>query len=548
VLWRRYWWAALGVVLLGALAVAFAGADGSFWARLERSLTLLPVANRRDTDGLPPSVKVAYFVAAGVILFVTYRVAIALAGARAHEARARLMRNHTVVHGLGGQGQALVESLLGSTKVVAVEQDAANPAVRRLRDLRAVVLVGDGTDPLMVRRTNARRARHVVALCGPDAVNARIGATHTLAARPGRRAPDLFVHISDPRLYTFLLHHSFASEAGPRLELFNVYERGARGLLREATEGDRSAWVRVLVVGAGELGLALVSQLGRDRYERGDPATLRVDVVDRDAQARVDLLGERYCKLRDVCELVPHDVDVESPAFDRLLAQHPTIQRVDICFVCFDNDTLTIATALNLLDQSAGRFPGVARVSEKSEGIACMIERAHSRYADAATFRPVVLAHRAVQADLVLEGIRGQVARQIHETYRGSATDGPYAVPWASLTDEGRQRNTRHAASISDQLESVGYRLGPLIDWGEPLPEFAPDEVEVMSKLEHQRWVAERLDAGWRHAAARDDDARLHPDLVPWDDLPDERREINRRLVRMRPSMLAAVGIQVYRA
>ena len=549
-LWRRYWWLVLLVVLAEALVVAFAGSDGGFWTRVERSLTLLPVANRRDVDGLPPSVKIAYFVAAGVILFATYRLAILLAGARVHEARARLMRNHTVVYGLGSQGQALVESLLGSArKVVAVELNAANPAVQRLRDLRAVVLVGDGTDPYTVRRTNARRASHVVALCGADAVNARIGATHALAnASPGGRPADLFVHISDPRLYTFLLHHSFASVAGPRLELFNVYERGARGLLHEAAHGERPNWSRVLVVGAGQLGLALVSQLGRDRHERGEHTRVRVDLVDREAHDRTALLADRYCRLHDVCELVPHAVDVESPAFDRLLAEHPAVGGVDISFVCFDNDTLTIATALNLLDQSAGRFPVVARVSEKSEGIAGMIERAHSRYAEAGTFRPVLLAESASRADLVLEGMQGQVARQIHESYRESATDGPYAVPWSSLGDEGRQRNVRHAASISDQLELVGYRLGPLIDWGEPLIEFTSAEVEEMSRLEHERWLAERTDAGWRLALTRDDDARLHPDLVPWDDLPDERREINRRLVRARPSVLARVGIQVYRA
>jgi hypothetical protein len=544
--WRRYWWLALALVFTGAAVVAFAFTEGGLGTRIERTLLLLPVANRRDVVGLSLPVKVAYFVAAGVILFVTYRAALALFGVRLHEARAALLRNHTVVYGLGSQGRAVAESLLGSQRVVAVDQDPANPAIRGLRDRRAVVLVGDATDPDFVRRTGAHRARHVVVVCGEDAVNARVAATHAFSGR-GKRDVDLFVHISDPRLYTFLVHHSFMSRAGPRLELFNSYERGARRLLEE-TLATSPPPGRVLVVGAGNLGLALVSQLARGAFERGSPERLRVDLVDREAQARSRLLEDRYGRLRDVCDVVPHALDVDSPAFDRLLHDGASPDDVDVAFVCFDNDTLTIASALSLLDQSAGRFPVVARVSEKSEGIAGMIESARTRYAEAEAFRPVILARRAVEGDLVLDGMRGQIARQIHETYREAYPGGPYDVPWSSLPPDGRERNVRHAESIAEQLEALGYRLGPLIDWGEPLPEFGADEVAQMSRTEHERWLAERRGTGWQYGPVRDERRRHHPDLVSWDELPDHRRDINRRLVRERPAMLARVGVQIYRA
>lgn len=546
--WKRYWWAILAALFLLALLVAFLGTEeDGFLARLERTVLLLPIANRTDTEGLPRQVKLAYFVVAGVILYATYRAVFALFGEQLHMLRARFLRNHAVVVGLGGQGQALVESMAGEGKVVAIERDRANPGVERARDAGATVIVGDATDPEVVRKANVDRARQVVALCGQDAVNAQICAA--LLEHPAAGGPsEIFVHIADPRLYTFLLHHSFTAR-GPQLEFFNIYERGARGLIaesREVTEGEPQC---VVVVGVGQLGLALVSQLGRDRAERAreGESKLRVHLVDRDVQARVQLLTDRYCRLLDVCELVPHGLDVESPAFDRLLTGASSLDDVDIAFVCFDSDTLTIAVALNLLDQARGRLTVVARVTERSEGIAGMIERAQSRDAERVAFRPLTVAERASRAEFALEGLHGQLARRIHETYRTDNPGGPHDVAWSDLTEEGRERNRRHAASIAAQLETAGYRLGPQIDWGEPLVELAPEEVELMSRSEHERWLAERSDEGWRHAPGRDDRALLHPDIVPWDELPDERREINRRLIRARPALLAGIGIQVYR-
>ena len=479
--------------------------------------------------------------------YATYRAVFALFGSRLQDVKARLMKGHTVVCGLGDQGQALVESLLGSTKVVAVERDPTNLAIQRLRDAGAVVLVGDPTDPESIERARVARARHVISVCGSDAVNAQVGANVLEYAGPSAGSSlDAFVHVADPRLYIFLLHHSL-SRGGPRLEFFNIYERGARTFLDAHGRGSQPE--KVLVVGGGQLGLALVSHLARERFAGvgpGGAGKVRVHLIDREAHARVQLLADRYTRLGEVCHLEPVEMDVESPAFDHLLKRNPALAELDVAYVCFDNDSLTVATTLNLLDQARGRLPVVARVSHRSEGIAGMISEAQSRYADAATFRPLSLA-QACRADLVLDGMRGQLARQVHETYLEDNPGGPYNVPWDDLTEEGRERNFSHADAIAGQLEAVGLRLGPLIDWGEPPAKLTSDEIDRMSEIEHERWVEERVAQGWRLGPARDDANRLHPDLVPWDELPERQQDINRHLVGERPAMLARVGIEIYR-
>lgn len=557
--WRRYWWAALGATGALAIFLAFIGAEGGFFSRVDTTLRILPIgyAGGGLTVRAPPvlsedpslALRVARLLVPFVFAYVAYKALRVVFAERWQDVRARFAKGHVIVNGLGDQGQELTASLLGKTKVVAVECDTTNGAVQRLRDEGAIVLRGDATTPELLQRAGISRARCIVTLCGSDAVNAQVAANvlQTADQRAAGEELHAFVHVADPRLYTFLLHHALSGE-GPQLEFFNVYERAARGFLGEGGRYDDPE--AILVAGGGQLGLALLSLMARERSERRvrEPQTgkLRVHLIDRDADARLKLLRDRYSRFDEVCTVVSMAIDVTSPAFDRLLERTPELAEVDAAYVCFDDDTLTVSTTLGLLDQARGRFPIVARVSHRSAGIAAMLESAKSEYAGSASFRPLSLA-QSCRGDVVLEGMRGQLARRVHDTYRAGAPGGPYDVPWDELTDEGRSRNLSHAAAIVVQLEAVGYHLGPLIDWGKAPLLIDPADVDRMAELEHGRWVDERVRGDWRYGATRNDETRVHPDLVPWADLPRDRQDINRRLVSERPSMLAAIGIELYR-
>ena len=67
---------------------------------------------------------------------------------------------------------------------------------------------------------------------------------------------------------------------------------------------------------------------------------------------------------------------------------------------------------------------------------------------------------------------------------------------------------------------------------GIPLPPLDPDLMEKLAELEHRRWMVDRRLSGWRHGPARDNTARLHPDLIPYADLDDYTKELDRAIVR----------------
>ncbi len=100
---------------------------------------------------------------------------------------------------------------------------------------------------------------------------------------------------------------------------------------------------------------------------------------------------------------------------------------------------------------------------------------------------------------------------------------------------------------IKAKLQAVHCRTAPMLDWDEPLFVFTPEEMERLGRMEHERWMAEKQQAGWIPGAIHDAKARTHPGMVPYDDLPLEEQEKNLSAVRQIPSLLASLGFGVHR-
>jgi hypothetical protein len=145
-----------------------------------------------------------------------------------------------------------------------------------------------------------------------------------------------------------------------------------------------------------------------------------------------------------------------------------------------------------------------------------------------------------------------RLARAIHEDYvqRGLAqgrtqVGDPSLAPWECLPDALRASNLDQAADVADKLLTISRQAIPVTDAVAPVTDFSDDEVELLGKLEHDRWVHERLEAGWTFGTTKDVDAKRSPYLVPWDELTEETRDLDRDTVRKIPEFLAELGFTV---
>jgi len=102
--------------------------------------------------------------------------------------------------------------------------------------------------------------------------------------------------------------------------------------------------------------------------------------------------------------------------------------------------------------------------------------------------------------------------------------------------------------AVRKELGLAGCRLEPQRDWRESPIEFSSDETDLLARIEHDRWYAERRAEGWSKGLEKDLDKQTHPWLVPWDELDD-----NAAIKRARDDMstlsvaLAEVGFTIRR-
>ena len=61
----------------------------------------------------------------------------------------------------------------------------------------------------------------------------------------------------------------------------------------------------------------------------------------------------------------------------------------------------------------------------------------------------------------------------------------------------------------------------------------------------HEVWAATRIAQGWTYGVRRDDAAKHHPCLVPYDDLTDEEREFDRNTSLETIKLILKLGFKI---
>ncbi len=74
---------------------------------------------------------------------------------------------------------------------------------------------------------------------------------------------------------------------------------------------------------------------------------------------------------------------------------------------------------------------------------------------------------------------------------------------------------------------------------------------ELLSKLivnAHEVWARQRIDDGWSYGPRRDDEAKQHPCLVAYEDLPESEKEYDRVMVTEALKGAIALGFTIERS
>jgi len=152
-----------------------------------------------------------------------------------------------------------------------------------------------------------------------------------------------------------------------------------------------------------------------------------------------------------------------------------------------------------------------------------------------------------------------KLAKQIHEDYKKTQEEefepdtddiNKYKVimEWDKLDPKLQISNKKQAEFIEHIYSRVGLKIRPSEN---PVLFKIPDKLkseadyEKLGRLEHARWNAERLLAGWKYGLEKDISNKINPCLVKWDDLDAKTQQWDFDPVVKWPEYLKELGFEV---
>jgi len=572
--WSDYHWPILLMLGLAALLLGLIGftkngvATGEVRTLLDNlylTLGLLSM-NSGSVPGLVSwELQVARFLVPALAAYTALLALAMVFTQQSQQVRLWFMRDHVIICGLGRKGVRLANQFIDiGEKVVVIEADEGNAWIETSRSSGAVVLNGDASDPEMLRKARLNRARYLISVVGDDGKNAEV-AVQAEKLSHGRQdgALTCSIHIVDPQLWYLLREKELyvAANSHFRLELFNIFDRGASLLIKTHSpwagdQGEHICDKHLVLIGMGKLGQSLVIQAASQWLEQRVNADqrLRFTIIDLDAEQKVKTLCVRYPNLEEVSELKPLQMDVRSADFQsaEFLYDEGGNCDIDSVYVCMDNDALGLHTGLTLYQKIRDHnIPVIVRMAEDA-GLAVLLKDDDKNKSTYRNLHAFPLLDQTCTPDLILRGTHEVLARELHAAYL-EGVESSYKVenqdtslvPWDELSEYTKEKNRNQADHIPIMLNKAGYRIIPLRDWNAADFKIEEKDIKIMAPLEHARWCQEKISEGWKYGPDKDDEQNTNPNLVPWEKLRRDGINKNEKFIRDLPKVLSRAGFQL---
>ncbi len=555
--WPIVWMCAVTALLLGVLGFQeFHGAKVSPRDVLYLALQLFTLESGFVQGKAPLSLEIARFLAPAVTVYTAAKALAVVFREQLQRVMLKTIRGHVVIAGLGRSGLLFAEEFRKAKQpVVVIEKNEENDQLENCRDIGAFTLIGDARTPEILSTARIDHARVLLCVANEDGINAEIAVQARALLNKNSAPLTSLVHIVDSELCKLLRKQELMTkrEHPLRVEFFNLYESAVRDLLSTHPPFAQTGTPHILIIGLGKMGESLLIALTRSWSQDLGKSSERfhVSILDRFAKRKTEAMEVRYPFIHKNCVITTLEMETGSPEFYQkaFLKSAP----ITIVYVCLDNDSLVLSTALLLRQWLPGTTPIYLRMSHQ-RGLATLLQQPPEG-AEQSNLIPFGALERMCTPALLSGGMKEILARVIHEEYvrksleeRIPSGTNPALRPWEELPEWLKESNRNQADHIGQKLIAVGCDVVLFSAVGAEDFQFEEKEIESLSRMEHERWMLERKKEGWTFApGVKNVEQKTSPYLVPYEQLTEEIKEYNRTTVRELPRFLARAGYQIYR-
>lgn len=505
----------------------------------------------QDPGPYPPLLEVARFTAPAATLYALFEAGRLLFAVELSRFRARRARGHAIVCGDTSFADALSRRLQADDVEVIEVRTQVDDFVTAGEPLR---IIGDASDPRVLRAAGIRGAHAVYACARGSAANAAVALAACRVRTLGSVPLAVYSHIPDPDLCaTFQATFLGRQPGGANLDFFNINHIAARRLFSDdPLVPVRGRAPRLMVDGASGFGTAAIVAAARSwRVSRPLVWPLPVTLMGTGATDAVEYLVQRFPFLEEVCDFTLMDVDLLP-----LLARGEITEPPDRLLVCHRDEEYALKSAMAAERFWRGRLHSIV---VRLDGLATFLGEdgplhgAQQLDARAGALRAFGVVGAACDPELIREDLVERLAHVIHDRYRQARRqrgewvhDDPSLEPWDRLSPRLRHANRAQAEDIGRKLAQVNCVISPRFGRdGDAV--LSDSDVEYLAQEEHERWCRQHEEAGWRYAPERSEERKVHPGLRPWRSLPPQFRRRTHDAIRELSDVLSDAGFKIVR-
>ena len=551
-------------------------ASGLTWTDVAyRLLTLFTVNASFDQPGVPLALDLARFLSplavAGTVVFV----AMSFFRSRMQAFSARYaMRGHAVFYGFDKRAAALASDISAERKVLCIARSAEE--AMRAAEMGAASIFEESAFSQSFIACGLRRARCLFVMTESDvpAQEASRSAEDFLrnirrSRKAGglKRLPSIFVGYSDESALRIAREFDEAAENTPdgrsesvRVFRFNPELHLARALVDTHVLGSppNPEMLRAAVFGFAGIGQAIAFEIAQTAHF-GDLSLPRISLCDRGIEASFDEFLARHPGFDAAASAEVVEASQWKKVFSNDLP--------DIAFISFDDSSLALETArvLRQLSVLAGKqtriivIPPLGREGSYPSEECC---GGYLRSQDIVLVdsdglvNGLDIMRRAEDCDALAKGIHFSWLASESMRWDSELID----AEWDRLSDVLRDSNRYAARHLLIKLRFLGWHFvsgSAGGDGGEKfeLESYPRKILEQLGRMEHNRWAAEKLLAGYLPYADSSDSRypefkakyHLHANLVPWESLSEEDQRKDLNALKYANEIAAAAGLRLTR-
>lgn len=378
---------------------------------------------------------------------------------------------------------------------------------------------------------------------------------------------DLPEHVhSNIVLHTFNLHESWAN----RVLVGNDFKVGEVSMYYpldyKPVTDKNGCYAHFVIVGFNRLGQALAIQAARIAHF-GTKQNTRITVIDPAMTEKRNIFMSQYPGLEYISD-IDFEFLEEKITFvetrEKLVKWANDVKRIMTVAICFKDPDWSLTIGLNLPYDIYGQQVPVLIRQEALNGFAATI-REESYNKREQRFEYVRFFGMLSDAcDLDFE--RDERAKYFHNNFLLSSKKDkrydpkkPNFQEWDKLPEQFKWSNRYVADIYPVKIRSLIYNSRQFNNPGISEQEYGRQmdavfrkmkdddrskikelglsneevkileaDIELLAIIEHDRWIADRVLAGWNYGPEKDNDKRLSPYMIPYDELSEEIKMYDR--------------------